>query len=112
MKGEALEPTLAAGRLDAETPLIGAEIQVLLHALAVTADAVQQPTHVVDEQPPRPRHVDEAHHAGRVAIAIGERRALDAVDGDDPGGGGDGRGGERVGSIVRKWWSERGSVCP
>ena len=91
MEGEALEAALPARRLDGDRPRRGGQVEIRRDGPAIVADGVDEAVHVVDEQPPGARLVDEPHHARGAAAEVRQRRELDDADGDDAVGRGDGR---------------------
>ena len=97
MEREALKSALVALRVDVDAPLRVVDVEIERHGLAVARNRVQRSAHVVDEQPPRARLVDEQHRPGGHRPAeVGQRRELDEIHFDDAVGGVDGRG-KRIG---------------
>ena len=49
MEGKALHAPLSAGRLDADAPVVGVDIDILGNGPAALAEAVQRAAHVIEE---------------------------------------------------------------
>ena len=102
MEGEALKTALATGRLDADAPVVGVEIEVLSHARAFIVHAVKRSTHIVDEQAPRTWFIDQEHHARRLAVAVRDGGELDDANLNGAFSSGNGR---------REWVVSRLGEC-
>src|SRR5690606_13902826 len=74
MQRKALEALLPATRLDVEAPARVVDIEVERCGSAIARQRAERPSHVVHEQAPASRLLDQQHHARRIALEIGDAR--------------------------------------